>query len=473
MRAGVSGQGILVGVLSLLDPLRRRATIPSREFLLYALRATAAATFAYGVGLWLSSNPKPVLAPLTALLVVQVSVYSTLTSGLRRIGSVTAGVLIAVALSEVVGLAWWSLALVVLISLVIGQVLRLQAELIEVPISAMLVLAVGGAEYAARGRVAETLIGAVTGTAVNVLLASQVRVGSAGTAVEGLGQRLAELLDTMGDRVASGVHPEDARTWLAEARALDHQVATVDRALVEAEDSIKLNPRGRRAQHSGPTLRTGLDALEYSTVAVRGIARAISDRAVEVGEGASYEPQERVVLADLLHRLARVSVDFAEVVRAESFTRSGFAEERLAETLAAARAAHERLAKILVDQLPRDLSGWEDDGALLANVERVLAELDLDARARARQQWRAAGTQPTPAEAMVRRVSDRVSDSAAPVAGIAGVVRRRAHEAVGQVRDHVGRPVHGAPGAGVGEPELDDGDVSPRHGRETEQRPGD
>lgn len=53
-----------------------------------ALRSTAAAVISYVVALRLSSEPNPLTAPLTALLVVQVTLYSTLTTSIRRVNSV-------------------------------------------------------------------------------------------------------------------------------------------------------------------------------------------------------------------------------------------------------------------------------------------------------------------------------------------------------------------------------------------------
>jgi hypothetical protein len=71
-------------------------------------------------------------------------------------------VLLAVGIATVVGLTWWSLGAVMAVSLVVGMFMRLGLHLVEVPISAMLVLAVGGAgaEGVALGRVYETLVGA-------------------------------------------------------------------------------------------------------------------------------------------------------------------------------------------------------------------------------------------------------------------------------------------------------------------------
>src|SRR5215212_1365032 len=75
------------------------------------LRSAGAATIAYVIALRLSPEAAPLTAPLTALLVVQVTLYATLTNGIRRVNAVVAGVLVAIAFSLLVGLTWWSLAL--------------------------------------------------------------------------------------------------------------------------------------------------------------------------------------------------------------------------------------------------------------------------------------------------------------------------------------------------------------------------
>ena len=136
------------------------------------VKTTLAAVLAYVLAVLLVGDEvPPLLAPLTALLVAQLTIFETVKSGIERVGSVVAGVLVAVALSNFVGLTWWSLGIVIFAALVIGTILRLGDHTLEVPISAMLVLAVAGqAGTAALSRVVETLIGAVTGVVVSFLL---------------------------------------------------------------------------------------------------------------------------------------------------------------------------------------------------------------------------------------------------------------------------------------------------------------
>ena len=116
-------------------------------------------------------EPPPLIAALTALLVVQATLAGTLVNGVQRVLSVVAGVALAVLLVSVVGLTWWSLGALVAASIVVGQSLRLGPHLVEVPISAMLVLGVGhaaGAESIGSGRVVETVVGAIVGVLVNI-----------------------------------------------------------------------------------------------------------------------------------------------------------------------------------------------------------------------------------------------------------------------------------------------------------------
>ena len=140
----------------------------------------------------------------TALLVVQVTLVGTVADSLRRILSVIAGVAVAVGFSAFVGFSWWSLALIIAVSLLVGQFLRLGAHQLEVPISAMLVLAVGGSETAATDRISATIVGAAVGLAVNVVFPPAIQSQSAGAAVEEYAAEVAGLLEQVAEGMPGG-----------------------------------------------------------------------------------------------------------------------------------------------------------------------------------------------------------------------------------------------------------------------------
>jgi hypothetical protein len=89
-------------------------------------RLASTAVFAYLIALALPwGTPRPVLAPLTALLVVQVTLYQTVFSAVRRVAAVVTGVLVAIVLSAVIGFTWWSLGITIVAALALGYLLHL------------------------------------------------------------------------------------------------------------------------------------------------------------------------------------------------------------------------------------------------------------------------------------------------------------------------------------------------------------
>jgi Aromatic acid exporter family member 1 len=95
-------------------------------------RLSVTAVFAYLVALPQPGAAQPILAPLTALLVVQVSLYQTLRSAAHRVAAVVIGVLLAIALADLAGFTWWSLGLTIAAGLAVGSALHLGDAVLEV-----------------------------------------------------------------------------------------------------------------------------------------------------------------------------------------------------------------------------------------------------------------------------------------------------------------------------------------------------
>ncbi|MFE4696428.1 aromatic acid exporter family protein [Streptomyces sp. NPDC056738] len=346
------------------------------------LRSTAAATIAYVVAIHLSPEPAPLTAPLTALLVVQVTLYSTITTAIRRVNSVVVGVVIAIGFSSLVGLTWWSLGLIILASLAVGHLVRVSEFVPEVAISAMLVLGVTRVGDTAWARVLETLIGAVVGLTCNLVLAPPVWVDMAGEQIEDLARRMRQLMLRVGEGAASNTPFHVAAERLHEARRLDNDIAGVDAALRQAEDSLKLNPRVREGLMHRVVLRTGLDTLEICTVVLRVLARSLTDLAKEREPRPLFEPQAGAVLQELLSEVADAIVSFAVLVTTDVTQNAVSAEERLSAELATAAATRDKLAQLFLEEVQRDPSQWQLHGSVLTEVTRILDELDTEHRTR-------------------------------------------------------------------------------------------
>ncbi len=196
------------------------------------LAVTAIVAYLVALPLPLRGASQPVLAPLTALLVVQVSLYQTLRSAVHRVVAVVAGVLLAVALADLAGFTWWSLGITIAAGLAVGYALHLGDAVLEVPISAMLILS-NATRAAAVGRIAETAIGTTAGLAA-VFVFSSPRLQSAEEAVEDLCRRLSDLLTAMADGLA---------TWPLRGELIS-QLDRLGHELWEGE--LERSPRRRR-----------------------------------------------------------------------------------------------------------------------------------------------------------------------------------------------------------------------------------
>jgi hypothetical protein len=359
---------------------------------LRTVKTTLAAVLAFQCADLLHTSSQPILAPLTALLVVQLTLYSTLTSGLDRVAAVVSGVLVAVGVANLTGLTWWSLGAVVGISLIIGRLLRLGSNLLEVPISAMLVLAAAstsigftpgspGLESTASGRVVETLIGAAIGILVNVLIAPPLYIQPADDAIG----ELVGKLSGFSRELATALRGEWSRTaadrFLEGARQLGTEVSRADLHLGRTEESARLNPRGRQAREAQPRLRTALTGLEHSYVSLRNLCRAVLDRTYFVPEDdvvGAYSVAARAALADVLEAFADAmdTVDPIATAKPTAARSRQLVETQLDELLI--RRNH--LAELLLIDPMVDAAAWEQHGALLAAADRLRVEVEAAVR---------------------------------------------------------------------------------------------
>jgi hypothetical protein len=285
-----------------------------------------------------------------------------------------------------VPLTWWSLGIAVAGSLVIGRLLRLGAEVAEVPISAMLVLAVGGADSFAMDRVVETMIGAVVGVLVGAVIAPPLYVRPASEAVQHLAEVAAGVLRRISAEVRDEYTREQAESWLDDARALGRDILRADRELGKAENSMRLNPRALRLPYAGLSLRSGLDALERAAVSMRGVARSLADLAGGEGPETIYGPDVRAALSDLLGDVADSVEAYGALVGSE-VTGLGPQDERLRASLAAAWEDRHRLTDLLGRDERLRQDQWSTHGALSSHIDRLLRDVDSDARAELRKSW--------------------------------------------------------------------------------------
>ena len=361
-----------------LTLVRRRA----QPAAVYIARMTLTAVFAYLLALQLpGGSARSVLAPLTALLVVQATLFHTIRSAGQRVIGVTTGVLAAVAVSAYVPFSWWVLGLLIAGTLALGLILRLREETLEVPISAMLIFSVDS-HAAATSRITETLIGAAAGLAAGLLFAP-MRVQPAKDAIGDLSRQMADLLGQMADGLADEPDPRRAAEWLDRTRALRGEIERVDDALAQAEESVRLNPRRLRYPDPAAGLRDGVDTLERAATDLRVLARAVADSArLDSGDSPVKDTEARTRLAAVIAELAASVRAYGQLIEAdpEPFDPPQAQAEPalslvLEDHLEEAQRQQDRLADVLATDPAERPDGWPLRGEILAHVDRLRSEL--------------------------------------------------------------------------------------------------
>ena len=358
--------------------------------LLLVARLTVAAVVAYLFTLVLTDGAVDLTGALTALLVVQASAVSTLKMGVVRVGAVLSGVLVAILLSTWIGLTWWSLGLAVASTLLLANILRLGDQALEAPISAMLILGVTNPDVAAETRVLTTLIGAGVGVAFALIFPPALPTRSAGQSILVVTDAAAAPLEAAGEALAKGpVTRAQVESWLDRVHQAERRVVESRASLVSLKDSRRLNPRALGTADVEPVLGTGLDALEHCVRATRALFVVVrAELPEEEGPDDPYGEELRAAFAVVLADVGDCIRAFGELVVAEAEGRTGDAERALAGSLEILLETKAILTELIMVNARENPSSWLLRGSILAAVEQVLDQLDLQDRARLHERWR-------------------------------------------------------------------------------------
>jgi hypothetical protein len=109
---------------------------------------------------------------------------------------------------------------------------------------------------------------------------------------------------------------------------------------------------------------------------------------VELRPDDPYGAELRSAFAVVLHDTADSLRAFGNLVVAESEGREEETERALAESLEILRETQAILTELMMVDAHRNTSAWLLRGSILAAVDQILARLNLENRARMRQQWK-------------------------------------------------------------------------------------
>jgi uncharacterized membrane protein YccC len=352
--------------LASLKPRMVRPGRVTRSQVFLAAKTAIAAGLAWVAALAVDPHSGPYFAPLAVLLVVQPTVYDSLSRAFQRVAGVVVGVAAALAVSHFLAPSAWSIGIIVFAGLLAGWAARLGPQgVVQIPVSALLVFLVGRATpgYGA-DRIADTLVGAAV--AVIAVVLSPSAPGPDAVMSEALAplRRCTEILRAVSAGVGSQWTPEQADSWRRDALALVDTIAAARRDYEGHRLSSRWNARARRDRAALGQAEQALLSGERVSVYTRSMARGLAD-----GSG---HARPMPALSMMLAKTASATEAYTAWVAS-----AGTPADRrvLAE---AVHAADDALGSTLARAQERwgsDPAQWLTFGTTLAMSQRILAEI--------------------------------------------------------------------------------------------------
>jgi hypothetical protein len=320
------------------------------------------------------------LASLSAIVVVQVSVRSSVRTALERSLAVVLGVLAALAISRTLDLTAVTVTLLVAASLGVAElVLRLpRSAARQVPVSILVVLAAADSDNGqAWHRVIDTIIGAAIGVVVSLAFPAS-RLVDARQTIDRLAESLANALDTMGTGLQQSWSTEQTESWRHQAHmSRGPLVEQAVEAVGNGRESARWNVRDRRHIAELTTLEELMPRLERTAIGVSVIARGLDDYARITGT--VHKPMKG--MGELLIALAAaVRAVVADVLDPSQKSDIDPVLEELNARRDVCRKAASRRARLAIDvddeSDPTVVEGeWLNYAAVLVQVDRIVADL--------------------------------------------------------------------------------------------------
>lgn len=297
---------------------------------------------------------QPFLAPWSAVLVVQATVYRTVSRGSQQVAATFAGVFLAWGCARLFDIGPMSMGVLLLVAFLLGRHRWLRDESTTIATTGIIVLATNAVAQSnlLASRLLDTTIGVVIGLLVNLLVWPPLRDRAAWARVVELPRDLADVLAEMAAGMAPDLAPEDAEPWVRDLRRVDVRIDEAWRLLQQATESSRLNPRRSRPAGLEDLVRT-LHLLEQGVADTLSMARTMTTSA------------EKATLWDAGFRESwtRLLAETAEAVR-------DLDEERL-------HRIHTELGRLAEELSTDSLPGaaWTEYGGLLVNLRNVVSSL--------------------------------------------------------------------------------------------------
>lgn len=245
----------------------------------------------------------PYYAPLGALISMYPTLMSSVRSGLQTLLGLAVGVGIAAVVLLTVGPSIWSIAIAVGVGTLISGTGWFGIGQEYVPIAALFVLIIGGADANdySLGYMTQMAVGIAVGLVINLLIPPAPI--DAGGQIDAFQRRLATHLHDIGDAVAESWPPEHDE-WDRDAGALAETTRSLRDALAEADDSRRGNPRAWRRDTDRQGQHTQLEMLGEVAYQIRDISGCLGDTIWDRRGALPLDDEIVAPLSDACHAVA-------------------------------------------------------------------------------------------------------------------------------------------------------------------------
>ncbi|MEU6773245.1 hypothetical protein [Streptomyces sp. NPDC046759] len=328
------------------------------------------------IALWLPGQQQ-FLGVGTALVMANAStVYSSVIHAARRVATQVSGVLLAVFAAWLLGATAGAVVAVLTVVLLTGG--RRNGE-DRLQVASTAVISLTAAAAAPVGHVVvpavSTVAGAGVGVAVNALVFPPTYLGRSDAAVRSLARCTGTLLQDMGRGLREGLSASHAHVWLERAQELERQAADARDEVQKAAESLRWNARAAaRRHHMSAVHAYASEVLHTASFQVRGIARTLADN-IEQDADHGLKQGFAVRYGEALEWAGRVFTTYAALgVAADSS--QGDARQQLRTVIDRMLTWHATVTDLLERGALTDLNAWQVYGSLVADVERLLTDLE-------------------------------------------------------------------------------------------------
>lgn len=343
--------------------------------LLQIAKGVIAATLAWWLSGAVLDSQMPFLAPWTALLTVQATVYRSFSRGVQSTVASTVGVAVSFVIGAFLGVSIWTFALAMLVGLAGARLTWIKDEGVAIATTAIFVLGSGFSEQQPLllDRILEIALGVAVGIVVNLIVIPPLRDRQAVRYIDSINRQMGDVLSDMSREFSQSWDTDQAETWFEQTEDMSRELDTAWQSVRFARESRRANPRmavlkgGRQLPraHVDPGAKESYESIlgrvDEGISHLRNLARTLHEASYSHGEWDSRFRQEWTsIVADAGHSVADPDAEVEPIYG------------RL-----------EQLASDLSDDRNLPRTSWPVYGALITSLRHIVVIVDDVASARA------------------------------------------------------------------------------------------